>query len=182
MPKNIHFKDHPDFKPNLTPREMFLKGSFGGTYWRPIYSSITKKKYKNQHKKYPKSWWKNIPEEFFTSSVCNKNINKYKVNRYKVNSGTSLKYWEDKGWMKKQDPYGWVQWYCEFYNGRRSNDDERQIKRWLNFAGPNGRFRKRLINMIKNKQTKYNDFNISPVIRQGLQHWAYQLTKKDFNK
>ena len=56
------FKDYPDFKPNLTPREIFELGSFGGTYWRPIYSSITKKKYKNVHHKYPTSWWKGIPE------------------------------------------------------------------------------------------------------------------------
>ena len=48
MPKKngkgeIIFKDYPDFRPNLTPREMFKLGSFGGTYWRPIYSSVTKK-------------------------------------------------------------------------------------------------------------------------------------------
>ena len=30
-----------DFKPNLSPRQMFKLGSFGGTYWRPIYSNIT---------------------------------------------------------------------------------------------------------------------------------------------
>ena len=54
----ITFKEYPEFRPNLTPREMFQLGSFGGTYWRPIYSSITNKKYKNQHLDYPKSWWK----------------------------------------------------------------------------------------------------------------------------
>ena len=43
------FKDHPEFTPNLTPQQMFKKGSFGGTYWRPIKSSITGKKYKNKH-------------------------------------------------------------------------------------------------------------------------------------
>ena len=37
------FKDHPEFKPNLTPRQIFKMGSFGGTYFRPIYSSVTKK-------------------------------------------------------------------------------------------------------------------------------------------
>ena len=52
------FSDHPEFTPNLSPKEMFELGSFGGTYWRPIYSSITKKKYKNVHKKY--SWFKNF--------------------------------------------------------------------------------------------------------------------------
>ena len=29
------------FYPNLTPAEMFHLGSFGGTYWRPIYSQVT---------------------------------------------------------------------------------------------------------------------------------------------
>ena len=47
----IIFKDSKDFRPNLTPREIFSLGSFGGTYWRPIYSSITKKKYRMNKKK-----------------------------------------------------------------------------------------------------------------------------------
>ena len=45
--KKIVFKDYPDFTPNLSPRDIFRLGSFGGTYWRPIYSDVTKKKYKN---------------------------------------------------------------------------------------------------------------------------------------
>lgn len=170
----IKFKDYPEFTPNLTPREIFQMGSFGGTYWRPIYSSINKKSYKNQHLKFPKSWWKNIDTLYLSSSTCNKSLNKYKVN-----SGTSLRFWENRGWIRPQDPYGWVQWYCHFYNGRRTNDDTRQIKRWLAFAGPKGRFRNRLINMINERGTQYNDYTVSPKIRQGLQHWAYQLTKED---
>ena len=39
------FKDFPDFCPNLSPEEIFRAGSFGGTYWRPISSSVTGKKY-----------------------------------------------------------------------------------------------------------------------------------------
>jgi hypothetical protein len=173
----IVFNDFPEFKPNLTPREMFKLGSFGGTYWRPIYSSVTDRKYKDIHLKYPKSWWKGIPNNYLTSDECDNNINKYKAI-----SGTSLEYWEDKKWINKLHPYGWVHWYCDFYSGKRSIDDERQINRWKNFTGPNGRFRVRLINMIKKKNTEYNDYLISPVIRQGLQHWAYKLTKKDFDK
>ena len=68
--KVIRFKDYPEFTPNLTPREIFKLGSFGGTYWRPIYSNVTKKHYKNVHKKYPKSWWNNIPEENLSSTEC----------------------------------------------------------------------------------------------------------------
>ena len=85
-------------------------------------------------------------------------------------------------WIDKQDPYGWFQWYCRFYQGRRSNDDERQIKRWSNLAGPNGRFRKRLMNMIIKKKTNYNDETVSPVIRQTLLHWGYELTSSDLSK
>ena len=175
--KPIIYKDHPEFRPNLTPRQIFKSGSFGGTYWRPIHSGLTGKNYKNKHRKYPKSWWKGIPETHLTSTGCDKSINKYKVK-----SGTSLISWETKGWINKRDPYGWVQWFCEFHNGRRSGDDERQIQRWLNFAGPKGRFRRRLINMCKKQGKKYNDFTVSPVIRQGLQHWGYRLNKIDFKE
>ena len=63
----IIFRDNLDFRPNMTPREIFREGSFGGTYWRPIYSSITGKNYKNQHKKFPSLWWKGIGDEYLVS-------------------------------------------------------------------------------------------------------------------
>ena len=34
------------------------------------------------------------------------------VNKYKIKCGTSLRFWENKGWIREQDPYGWFQWYC----------------------------------------------------------------------
>ena len=162
------------FKPNLTPKKMFELGSFGGTYWRPIYSGVTKRKYKNLHKKY--SWFKNIPESKLTSSVYDK-----KINKYKVKVGTSLQFWESKKWIKKYHPYGWVHWYCDYKKGKRGPDDERQIKRWLKLAGPKGRFRRFLVTQIVKKKGKWNSMDISPKIRQVLQHWGYKLTKKDFD-
>ena len=33
--------------------------------------------------------------------------------------------------------------------------------------------------MIKNKGVDIDDYTISPVIRQSLQHWGYKVTKKD---
>tara|TARA_B100000214_G_scaffold111724_1_gene78899 strand:- start:1390 stop:1917 length:528 start_codon:yes stop_codon:yes gene_type:complete len=171
------FKDYPDFKPNLTPKEVFKMGAFGGTYFRPIKSSVTGKSYKSENviKEYPKSWFTGINKKTHViSSKYDKNINKYKVK-----CGSSLEDWEKNGWIDKQDPYGWFQWYCRFYRGRRSDDDERQINRWKKLAGPNGRFRKRLINMIKKKNTKYNDETVSPVIRQVLLHWGYELKASD---
>ena len=166
-----------DFKPNLTPRQMFKMGSFGGTYWRPIKSKFHNTTLKNKHKKY--SFLKDIPDKLMT-----KPFDEYdkKLNKYKKKVGTTLKFWESKGWMKESHPYGWVQWYCDYYSGKRSADDERQIKRWKQLAGPNGRFRKWLITMIMKKggKDKWDDHSISPAIRQTLQHWGYKLTKKDF--
>ena len=165
------------FNPNLTPRQMFKLGSFGGTYWRPIYSDVTKRKYKNVHLDYPRKWWKGIPEGFLISSKYDTNKNKYKV---KV--GTSLRFWEKKQWITKHHPYGWVQWYCDYSMGKRGLDDKRQIKRWLNIAGPNGRFRKWLVTLIIKNNGRWDDESISPKIRQTLQHWGYKLTQADFMK
>ena len=66
--EKIHFSDFPNFTPNLTPSEIFKFGSFGGTYWRPIHSSITGKNYQNIHTNYPKEWWYDIPENYLTNS------------------------------------------------------------------------------------------------------------------
>ncbi len=170
------FEDAPEFTPNLTPRQIFQLGSFGGTYWRPIQSKVTGKSYKNIYKQYPKSWWKGIPEQHLTTPWKDYDVT---INKYGVKVGTTLQFWEQKQWIQETHPYGWVHWYCDFYYGKRSLDDERQIKRWKSLAGPKGRFRNMLINLIKRKNTKWNDVTISPKIRQTLQHWAYKLTKKD---
>ena len=176
---DILFFDHPEFKPNLTPHEIFARGSFSGTYYRSIYSSITKKHYKNVHLKYPESLFRGIPEDWLTRPWKDRDKN---INMYKVQVGTTLEFWEKKGWITKYNPYGWTDWYVGFYLGRRTPDDERQIDRWLKTAGPNSRFRRWLVHQIRAKNGKYNDFTISPAIRQTLQHWAYVLTKKDFDE
>lgn len=170
----LNFADYPQFTPNLSPKEIFAMGSFGGTYWRPIYSSVQKKKLKNKHKLY--TFLESIPAKYLTGVEYDKSINKYNVI-----VGTTLQFWESKNWISIHHPYGWVQWYCDFYMGKRCSDDERQIKRWIRTAGPNSRFRKWLINMILKKKTKYDDYDISPKIRQTLQHWGYQITAKDLS-
>tara|TARA_B100001094_G_scaffold289876_1_gene307065 strand:- start:64 stop:624 length:561 start_codon:yes stop_codon:yes gene_type:complete len=172
------FKDYPKFRPNLTPIEMFKLGSFGGTYWRPIYSNVVNVELNNIHLNYPKTWWKDIPDNMLINKWEDYDIN---VNKYKVKVGTTLEFWQEKEWIRKNHPYGWVHWYCDFYMGKRSVDDEWQINRWVNTAGPTSRFRRALINEIKRKNKEYNDFTISPKRRQTLQHWAYKLTKKDCN-
>ena len=172
---HLYFSDHPEFTPNLTPRQMFELGSFGGTYWRPIYSKITGKSYKNVHKRYP--YWANIPPEDLVSETYDT-----KKNKYQCKVGTSLEFWEGKKWITKYHPYGWVHWYCDFCMGRRCPDDARQISRWAGLAGPNGRFRKFLVTQILKKRGTWNDNTTSPKIRQVLQHWGYKLSLADFQK
>ena len=61
--------------------------------------------------------------------------------------------------------------------GRRLKDDKRQINRWKKIVS---RFRGKLVKMIRNAGSKYDDFSISPKIRQILLHWGYELTEKYF--
>ena len=98
------------------------------------------------------------------------------VNKYNVKCRTSLRFWENKGWINKIDRYGWFQWYFRYWLGRRSKADKRQTNRWKKFFSI---FRGKLIKMIRNANSKF-DYSISSAIRQILLHWGYELTEKDF--
>ena len=99
------------------------------------------------------------------------------VNKYGAKCRTSLRFWENKGWINEIDPYGWFQWYFTYWLGRRSEDDERQINRWRKTVS---RFRGKLVKMIKNAGSKFHEYLISPKIRQILLHQGYELTEKEF--
>ena len=55
--------------------------------------------------------------------------------------------------------------------------DKLQIARWKGIVT---RFNGKLIKMIKNVIRTFDDYSISPQIRQMLLHWAYELVKNDF--
>ena len=61
--------------------------------------------------------------------------------------------------------------------GRRSENDERQVNRWKGIVS---RFRDKLMKMIEDAGSKFDDYSILPKIRQILSHWAYELTENDF--
>jgi hypothetical protein len=182
------FKDFPNFHPNLSPKEVLQMGSFGGTYFRSISSDATKKRYGDEV-------WKELPAAWLQGLNIKKQVSSPKydlsVNRYKAKSGASLEEWEQSGWMRDCDPYGWFQWYCRFFQGRRCADDDRQISRGNKCFGPTGRWKTNLCNKIvasaeagKSKgrtiASEIENYAISPVIRQTLQHWGFRVTDKDF--
>ena len=97
------FKDHPEFRPNLSPKEVLNLGSFGGTYFRRIKSSVTGETYgTNTYKEFPKDWFENLDiKKQVTSAKYNTTMN-----RYKVKCGGDLHMWESSGWISNIDPYG----------------------------------------------------------------------------
>ena len=115
---------------------------------------------------------KDIDQNCYCSSYYDRSVNKYDVK-----CGISLEFWEHKGWINEIDPYDWFQWYFRYWLGRRSKKDERQINRWKRILS---RFTGKLVKMIKYADSKFDDFSISPKIKQILLHWGYELTEKDF--
>lgn len=170
-----------DFHPNRTPEEVLRAGSFGGTYFRPIVSAVTNVRYNAADvlKDTAESSW---IEGLNKPTLLTSSTYREAVNKYGVKCGGSLGMWESSGWIADSDPYGWFQWYCRFFRGRRCSDDARQISRWLKSAGPKGRFRSQLCNKCLASNKAADDRTISPVIRQTLLHWGLEVTKEILEK
>ena len=160
-----------DFTPNLSPKEIIRLGSFGGTYFYDEGGRID-----INYKEFPSDWFEGLEESFYLSKKYNR-----KINFFKIKSGLSQEEWEEKGWINKQDPRGWFQWYCRYYMGRRTDDDERQIKRWNNFCGEKGRWRNYIYSKINKRGTSTEDISFSLAVRQSLLHWGYMINNGDFD-
>ena len=132
------------FKPQLSPKKMMSLGVFGGSY------------FVGKTKEYPKSW--------FIKAKLSKAFDVEK-NCFRIKAGLSKQHWIDKGWIFKEDPLGWFQWYCRFTKGRRiPYVDAIQIKRWKNFT--------RHVVAIK-KNCESGDIHCRRRQRQAILQWAY---------
>lgn len=134
----------PAFKPDLTPSQMLRLGVFGGRYMRDCQDE------------FPKSW--------FRSAKLAAGPSDPSLNLFQVDASQSLKVWRKKGWIYHEDPRGWFQWYCRYYQGRRCPDDQRQIRRWK-------AMRRHLV-QLENACAPL-DLGCRPRQRQALLHWAY---------
>ena len=144
MGKNFH----PEFCPELIPKEMLELGVFGGKYMTDCTAE------------FPRDWFRN-------AKLCSARHDP-ELNFFGVNASQPLSVWRKKGWIYHEDPRGWFQWYCRYFMGRRCVDDERQIKRWR-------AVRRHIAQLQKNCPRRALDCR--PRQRQALLHWAYDSRK-----
>jgi hypothetical protein len=139
----------PLFKPELTPKQLLALGVFGGKYMTDCEAEF--------------------PKEWFTKAKLSPEGKNTKLNFFKVDASQPLSVWKKNGWIYKDDPRGWFQWYCRYYMGRRiPKEDARQIKRW--------RMMLRHIAQIR-KNCRPGMYSCHPRQRQALLHWAYDSRK-----
>ena len=138
----------PDFRPELTPKEMLALGVFGGKYMadRPA----------------------EFPADWFERAKLSAGRRDPRLNYFGVNASQSLATWQRNFWIRPQDPRGWFQWYCRYYLGRRTSDDVRQIRRWRAIA--------RHVAAIR-KHCEPRDLECRRRQRQAVLHWAYDSRK-----
>jgi hypothetical protein len=134
----------PDFLPELTPAEMLKLGVFGGKYMTDCRAEF--------------------PEEWFADARLCAEAHDPVLNYFGVNASKPLSYWVAKGWIYREDPRGWFQWYCRYYMGRRCEDDDRQISRW--------KAMRRHIAQLQ-KHCLQGQIDCRRRQRQTLLHWAY---------
>ena len=139
---------HPDFAPELTPKEMLALGIFGGKYMTDC------------REEFPASW--------FAKARLSSGGRDPELNFFGVDASQPLAEWRRKGWIYAEDPRGWFQWYCRYYMGRRCNDDDRQISRWRAFRRHAGQIK---------ANCERGDLDCRPKQRQALLHWAYDSRK-----
>lgn len=135
---------HPEFRPDLSPRQMLALGVFGGKYMTDCQDEF--------------------PSEWFADARLSPAGHDPKLNFFQVRASKPLSYWREKGWIHPDDPRGWFQWYCRYYMGRRHEDDERQFRRWKAMRRHVAQIRRNCV---------AGDLMCRPRQRQALLHWAY---------
>lgn len=124
-----------EFAPHYTPPEMWALGVFDQDYFGQ----------------------RELPECLRTVVAPDRNL-------FAPRCGQTRNEWLANGWIHPDDPLGWFQWYCRWYEGRRHEDDARQIARWRSYGARHGGA------LLRQGR---GDPSRSLRRRQGLLHWAH---------
>ena len=186
----LDFPDFPAILPNKTPAEGRRAGAFGGGYFRPVHSRTLGITIADDWRELPPSWLEGLSPapRFLTREPYDPDVNKFKRS-----CGQSIEAWEAAGWIDYRfDARGWFQWYVRFYQGRRCEDDARQVGRWKKCVGPRGRWRVALLK--KNGETGVREVfddgegeedegrQVSPVVHQTCHHWAFEVRQQHLDE
>ena len=159
---------------------------------------------------YPDKWFKGVPKELYASRRYDHKRNAYGVKSGLDQVGWETSGWinqcDPRGWTQvcvrvcdskalsslvsdfshtrlfSSLSLACAQWYFRFYMGRRlsGGEDERQMGRWNGVCGEKGRWKQNLIAKCMRDNKAHDDPTVSPVVRQTLLHWAYELSEADF--
>ncbi|GAA5984983.1 hypothetical protein JCM10908_002474 [Rhodotorula pacifica] len=178
------FDDYPRFRPNLSPEEILRRGSFDGGFFRPVKSKQSGRELHEDWSDLPKEWYRGLSSSMYLTRPEGAEDS---VNKWQARMGQPYEAWEANGWIRAEhDARGWFQWYYRFFLGRRCEDDDRQVGRWDRVAGEaSGRWRRILLQKYRQKGVSFvepNEEEVSPGIRQTLQHWAYDPTTEALNR
>lgn len=136
------YEDYPEFQPDLSPLAMAKLGVFGGSYFADDIDDCA-----------------GIPSEILALQNHHKNKQR---NAFGAHSGLSREDWDKRGWLTRDNPRGWYEWYCRFHEGQRFPEDQEQIERWKDFKN---RWSPKSEQALKNMNPKAGT-------RQALLHWG----------
>ncbi|GAA6022257.1 hypothetical protein JCM8202_001995 [Rhodotorula sphaerocarpa] len=178
------FADFPRFKPNLSPEEIIRRGSFDGGFFRPVKSKKSGRELHEDWSDFPKEWYSGLSSGMYLTRPEGAEDS---INKWQARMGQPYEAWEANGWIRPEhDARGWYQWYYRFFLGRRCDDDERQVGRWDRVAGEaSGRWRRILLQKYRQKGVSFvepHEEEVSPGIRQTLQHWGFDPTTEALNR
>lgn len=125
----IKFKDNKTFVTCYSPLRMIELGIFGHGYFG--IKAVNEKEFSKILNLIP-NFADQIDSEIQSKILLSPQ--NFSLNRFGINAGLDHTAWIENKWIISDDPYGWFNWYIQFYYGRRHKDDFRQINRYRSFV------------------------------------------------
>src|SRR5262249_44488822 len=139
----------PEFRPDLSPREMLRLGVFCGKYLTDC------------RKEFPKGW--------FVGAKLAADRRDCGLNFFAVDASQPLAEWRRKGWLPPADPRAWSRGFARSSRGGAMPDGaRRQIRRWKAI--------RRHVRQVQ-RNCEPGDLLCRRRQRRALLHWAYDSRK-----